>query len=115
MQPIIDALRDTILAAAPGITEIVKWNSPTFCAGTPPKDFATLNLYPRNKPATQVLVILHFGAKKTANEKPNIPDPESLLKWLGPDRASLTFTSVAQVQAQSAALQTLLRHWLQHL
>ena len=37
----IDLLRGTLLAAAPGIVEMVKWNSPTFGA---PEPFATLHL-----------------------------------------------------------------------
>lgn len=56
LKPTLEGVRRTILAADPGITEGIKWNSPSFfCAGW----FVTIGC---RKP-TQLDIVFHCGAK----------------------------------------------------
>jgi hypothetical protein len=82
--PAIELLRTTILTAAPGIGEGVKWNSPSFYFQTPATYFATINTRPG-----PIRLIFHRGAKSTDAPKPEILDPKGLLKWLGKDRPAV--------------------------
>ena len=58
--------------------------------------------------------ILHFGAKKNAIATTGvaIPDPASLLHWLGKDRAAVAFRDAAQLADQRAAFTQLIREWI---
>jgi hypothetical protein len=44
-----------------------------------------------------------------------IADPRSLLAWLGPDRASVTFADLAEVDAKESAFAAVIRQWVQHV
>ena len=57
----IEAVRSSILASAPGITERVKWNVPSF--GSVGDDRVTFRLQPGNR----VQLIFHRGAKVRAD------------------------------------------------
>jgi len=104
------ALREVILGADPGIGEGIKWNAPSFRTS---EHFATMNL--RAKDGVQV--ILHFGAKK--RERPiartAIADPESVIEWLGEDRATAKFRDLAEIQARRSAFVDVIRQWIQHI
>lgn len=104
------ALRQVILGASPEIGEGIKWNAPSFHTS---EHFATLHL--RAKDGVQV--ILHFGAKKRAQpvSRDAVADPESLLEWLGDDRASVKFRSVEDVGAKQTAFAELVRQWIEHV
>ena len=105
-------LREIILGADLGISESIKWNAPNFrrgTAGRAPTDFATFHL--RAKDGVQI--ILHLGTKKRA--KIAVPDPDSLLEWLGPDRASVKFRDLADVQAKREAFAVVIREWIKHV
>lgn len=103
----IEALRQVILRADDSIAEGIKWNGPSFRTT---EYFATIHLRARKS----VGLILHFGAKvrKAPVDGTKIPDPTSLLKWLGKDRAMVEFTDLDDVRARKAALQAVLRHWI---
>jgi predicted transport protein len=107
-KPDILKLRKLILSIDPGIREAVKWNAPSFYTG---EHFATMRL--NGKP--QLQLILHMGAKK--NEMPTgaIQDPQNILKWLGPDRACVNFTSLGSVDTNAKALKDILQQWMQHI
>jgi hypothetical protein len=113
--PLLQRIRETILDTSPEIAECIKWNSPSFYLREGAKDFATLNLHPRNKPAQYALLILHQGAKVKATAQPAISDPAHLLQWLGKDRCSLKIPDLPTLQAQQTHLQDLLRQWIAHL
>lgn len=103
------ALRETILAADRRIGEGIKWNAPSFRTS---EDFATFHLRARDK----VQLILHFGAKKRADVAGvTIDDPESLLTWLAPDRATVTFRDADEVRQRSAAMTAILRQWIERV
>jgi hypothetical protein len=109
-KPEIQALRRIILGADPAIGEGIKWNAPSFRTT---EWFATFHL--RAKAGVQV--ILHFGAKvrDKSGARAAIADPQSLLAWLGPDRASATFRDLADVEAKESAFAALIRQWIEHL
>jgi hypothetical protein len=109
-KPEILALRQIILDADPTIAEGVKWNAPSFRTS---EYFATMHL--RAKDGVQV--ILHLGAKRRDNAtvRAAIADPESLLSWLGDDRASVTFRDGNEVQAKRLAFADLIRQWVKHV
>jgi hypothetical protein len=104
------ALRGIILGADPGIAEGIKWNAPSFHTS---EYFATFHL--RAKGGVQI--ILHLGAKK--REEPTsgiaIADPESLLHWLGRDRASVMFSDVEDISAREAAFADVIRQWIRYV
>lgn len=102
------ALRELILALDPAIGEEVKWNAPSFRTH---EHFATMNL---RSPAF-VQLILHLGAKKRATPQPSITDPDSLLEWLGPDRASIKFTGQPDLARKRATFEAVLRQWITHV
>jgi len=106
----IETLRRLILGAAPGIAEGIKWKAPSYRTD---EYFATTNL--REKAG--VGIILHLGAK-VRNLGPGglaIEDPEGLLKWLAPDRASVRFASADEIEAKSAAFASVIRSWVRHV
>ncbi|EGF90121.1 domain of unknown function DU1801 family protein [Asticcacaulis biprosthecium C19] len=104
----IDALRRLILAADPAIEEGVKWNAPSYRCG---EWFATFHL--RAKPGVQI--ILHRGAKVRPDGVAGIDDPKGLLQWLDPNRASVRFTTLVDIEAHAGAFQAILRQWLARL
>jgi hypothetical protein len=104
------ALRATILGADGRIAEGIKWNAPSFRTA---EWFATFHL--RAKEGVQV--ILHFGAKvrDKSSARAAIADPDGLLEWLAPDRASAKFRDLADVQAKQAAFAAVVRQWIEHV
>lgn len=103
----IIALRQSILTADARIEEGIKWNAPSFRTT---EYFATFHL--RAKEGVQI--ILHLGAKKRANEKcVTIADPQALLTWLGPDRASVTFRDLDEIEAKRSAFTEIVRAWIE--
>lgn len=110
LKPLIASLREAILAADPTIAEGIKWNAPSFRAT---EFFATFHLRPQDR----VQIILHLGAK--ARKLPAgglvVPDPAKLLKWLAPDRATVVFTSAADVANRQNDFAQLIREWIAYL
>ena len=106
----IQALRCIILDADPRIAEGIKWNAPSFRTVD---WFATTHLRAQDG----VQIILHFGAKKRDGFAPRaaVADPDGLLRWLADDRASVTFTDLADVQAKRDAFAALVRAWIEHV
>ncbi len=106
----LETLRRATLATDPAIAEGIKWNAPSWRTT---EYFATTHL--RGK--TGLALILHLGAKVRALPAGglDIPDPTGLLKWLGPDRAQIEFTSAADLAGKLPALKTLLRAWIRHV
>ena len=108
-KPELLALRETILAADSRVSEGIKWNAPSFLTS---EYFATFHL--RAKAGVQI--ILHLGAKKRAQTSDlSIADPESLLHWLGADRAAVTFRNLDEVNTHRDAFTALIRAWIKHV
>ncbi len=107
---IMQQLRTVIRGVSPHITEGIKWNAPSFAQG---EHFATFN--PRAKKGVQL--VLHFGAKPRADlaARAEIPDPAGLLDWKSNDRALVTISSMADINAHRGALEAILRQWITYL
>ena len=101
----LEAVRQAILKAAPGITEGIKWNSPSFyCCGW----FATVNVR-----KDTLMVVLHHGAKSRAEStlSETLEDKTRLLTWPGKDRALVTFVSDGDFQKKRKAFQSIVKQW----
>lgn len=102
----IEAVRALILAASPEIAEGIKWNAPSFRRQ---EWFATFHLRPRDV----VQLILHLGAKaKDGDIRQQIGDSAGLLEWLGKDRATVKFKSLADIEAKREPFAGLVRQWV---
>lgn len=106
--PEVIALRKIVLGADPRIGEEIKWNVPSFRTK---EHFATMHLRAKG----QLQLILHFGAKKREVLVVGVPDPDALLDWLGPDRASMKFTGIKDLRAKRQALEQVIRHWIERV
>ena len=106
----IESIRGTILGAARGIHEGIKWNSPSFRTT---EYFATVNL--REK--SGIGLILHLGAKmkKLPAGGVAITDPGKLLKWLGKDRAMIVFKDENDLKAKQAGFAKIIRQWVAYV
>lgn len=101
-------VREVILSAAPGISEEIKWNAPSFSVDD---HFCTFNLRSRD----EVVLVLHRGAKKKAPKQMKLSaKAEALVKWLDPDRALVTLEP-ARVSSARPALTALIREWVSQL
>ncbi|AKT42502.1 DUF1801 domain-containing protein [Chondromyces crocatus] len=103
----IHVVRQLILGVSPEIREEIKWNAPSFRTT---EHFATFNLRTQDR----VRLILHTGAKakKPAQQKGRIEDPEGLLEWLAEDRCLVTLISSADIESKRAALEAILSAWI---
>lgn len=103
----LEALRRLILGVSPAVREGVKWNSPSFRTTD---WFATINTHGQN----QLRLILHTGAKSKAGTKDGVAvlDPKGLLKWLGPDRAMVTYDGADKFASKEKALKAVLKVWV---
>ena len=103
----LERVRRLVLGVDPGIHEGIKWNAPSFRTT---EYFATANL----RGGAGVRIILHLGAK--ARDLPpdglRIEDPDHLLTWLDAGRAMVEFKGPGEVDANAAALSSILRQWI---
>lgn len=105
----IVALRKLLMGIDPAITEEIKWNAPSFRTS---EHFATMHLRARDS----LQLILHLGPRtKRSLPAGAIPDPDGLLKWLGPDRASVSFRGREDLATRSEALTAIIRQWIRHV
>lgn len=108
-QALINALREIVLAARPGVTEIVKWNSPSYVYSG--DDRITVNASAKDA----VRLIFHAGVS-TAEDKQAPPtftgDPDDLLHWHSNIRASLAVKDAAEARDRGEAIARLVRSWL---
>ncbi len=104
------AIRQIILEVDPNIAEQIKWNVPSFCTT---QHFATFHLRTKDS----VGIIVHLGAKvrDTAVTGININDPESLLEWLGSDRAMVKFYNLKDIETKKLAFVNMIQQWIQHV
>ena len=106
LKPAIERLRELVLAADPSLTEQVKWNAPSY--GYARDDRITFRLNP--PPAVQI--VFHRGPKAKPGEGFSFDDPSGLMQWAAPDRASVSLSGEAEVGAQAAVIQDLVRRWM---
>lgn len=98
-------LREVVLASDPRITELIKWNAPSFCWNG--ADRVTM----KYQPPKSAGLVFHRGVKKV--DAPLVfEDSSGLLTWVAPDRAVATFRSLDEIEANLPALQALVRAWM---
>jgi len=105
----LQALRKLILGADPAVDEGFKWNSLSFRT----QDwFATINVT-----GAGLRLVLHRGAKAKAGAQKGmkIADPARLLVWPAKDRCLVSITSAKDLREKRAALQSILREWIEQL
>ena len=103
------ALRERLLGADASIAEGIKWNAPSFRTT---EYFATFHLRAKDK----VQIILQLGAKKRDNSAElAIADPETLLEWLGTDRAAAGFSDLEDIEAKQSAFAQVIRQWIKYV
>lgn len=103
----IERLRGLILAAAPGVTEQVKWNAPSF--GIAGDDRVTMRL----QPGDRLQIILHRGAKVRDASGFSFDDPSGLVRWLARDRGEVSIADAAELDARAEAIADLVGRWMQ--
>jgi hypothetical protein len=103
----VEAVREIILSAHPGITEQIKWNAPSFCIDG--DDRITFRL----QPGDRVQLVFHRGARKRDDAATfSFEDGSGLLEWVARDRALVTFEDLDDVKAKRAAFKDLVRRWM---
>ncbi|WP_022889142.1 DUF1801 domain-containing protein [Agromyces italicus] len=107
----VEALRALVRDAAPGLNEIVKWNSPDYTLDG--VDRLTINAAGHGP----VRLILHFGTDR-AEDKESAPsftgDPDGLLTWHSDIRASFEMPPPDELDAKRASIVEVIRAWLAH-
>jgi hypothetical protein len=96
----MEAVRQIILAAGPQLAERIKWNAPSFYFND---DFAAFN--PRASEFVHLIVLFPGGE--------GMDDHGDLLEGKHKDRREAKFHSMEDVQAKKAALERLVRTWLE--
>src|SRR5262245_30366184 len=105
----IEAIRQIILGVSPTIREGIKWNSVSFRTT---EFFATIHLRSRDR----VQLVFHMGAKvKDNSTNMQIADPGGLIQWLAGDRCLVTLGAGKDIQANRAALETIVREWIRQM
>jgi hypothetical protein len=103
----VEAVREVILSAHPGLTEQIKWNAPSFCIDG--DDRITFRL----QPGDRVQLVFHRGTRKRADASTfSFQDGAGLLEWVAPDRTLVAFRDLDDVAAKRPALADLVRRWM---
>ena len=110
LKPEIERLRRIILGADRGITELIKWNAPSFYFKD---DFATFRLQPKGT----LQIVFHKGAKAKDNSTEGVPidDPMGLLKWVAKDRCVAAFSDMEDINSKERALADIVRQWIDQM
>jgi hypothetical protein len=103
----VEAVRETILAAWPGVTERIKWNAPSFAVDG--DDRITFRL----QPGDRVQLVFHRGTRKRSDVGGfSFENDTGLLEWATPDRGLVTFRDLEDVAAKQTVLADLVRRWM---
>ena len=100
-------LRSAVLDGVAGLTEHVKWRSPSFVHGG--TDRMTVNMARPDR----VVLVLHRGARVRADRADfSFADPSGLLEWRGADRAVVTWTDAQALDDAVPDVVDLLGRWV---
>ena len=103
----IEALRQLIATAEPGLVEGLKWNGPNYALATG-EDRITLGVQ-RNGDAR---LVLHRGAKPSEDGAFSFHDRSGLADWPSSDRGLIIVKDSAEVERQAHALAELVQQWI---
>lgn len=103
----IELLRAIILDSNSGLSEIIKWNAPSFVYRD--IDCITFKVYPPKA----VQLIFHRGVKtKTPPKGRLIKDSSGLLVWKENDRAVATFATIDTIESNKENLRKIVQDWI---
>ena len=108
-KPFVEAILNAITEEFPTLTEIIKWNAPTFCYDG--KDRMTLMLHKKDR----VGLILHTGARPKEDKKAAhlyIDDTE-LLDWNSNIRATITFLDLTDFISKKNLFKKAVKRWIE--
>ena len=107
-KPLVKALLVAINEECSHLTEIIKWNAPSFCDNG--KDRMTIMLHKKNI----VGLILHAGAKPKEDKKaPRLYDDNTgLLEWNSNIRATISFTDIDDFLAKKDLFKEAVKTWV---
>ncbi len=107
-KPLVEALLIAIIEACPNLTEIIKWNAPSFCDNG--KDRLTIMFHKKN----MIGLILHTGVKPKEDKKaPRLyDDVTGLLEWNSNIRATITFISMDDFLAKRDLFKYAVTTWV---
>jgi len=107
-KPLLEALLHAIYEDCPHLTQMIKWNAPSFCDNG--KDRLTILLHKKDR----VCLILHTGVKPKEDKKaPRLyEDHTGLLEWNSNIRATIPFLDTADFFSKRDLFKKAVSHWL---
>lgn len=107
-KPLVEALLQAINEECPHLTQIIKWNAPSFCDDG--KDRLTVMLHKKDR----VGLILHTGTqpKEDKNAPPLYEDSTGLLEWNSNIRATILFADMSDFLAKRSLLKKAVKQWI---
>jgi hypothetical protein len=97
LKDLVQQVRDAVLGSDERVTEVIKWQAPTFVYKGNIASF-----FPKAK--KHVTLMFHQGA--------SIDDPSGLLEGDGETSRSAKFTSAEDLAAKRAALEAVIASWI---
>ena len=104
---LLDRLREIVIRASPGLTETIKWNAPSFADSG--EDRVTLGVERKGG----ARLVLHSGAAANDVAAFSFHDPDALARWPSADRGVVQLRTAAELEARAAALEKLIRRWIE--
>lgn len=107
-ETLVRALLTAITEEYQHLTEIIKWNAPSFCDNG--KDRMTIMLHKKN----MVGLILHTGAKRKEDKKaPHLYDDSTgLLEWNSNIRATISFANIDDFLTKRELFKEAVQAWV---
>lgn len=107
-ETLVRALLTAITEEYQHLTEIIKWNAPSFCDNG--KDRMTIMLHKKN----MVGLILHTGAKRKEDKKaPHLYDDSTgLLEWNSNIRATISFANIDDFLTKRELFKEAVQTWV---
>ena len=105
MADTVRRLRAGILRLDPAVSEVIKWNAPSFQYRG--EDRVTFQL----RRPDRVQLILHRGVKARPATGFRFPDPDGLIDWAAPDRGVISITMEQAGAARETAMLMTIHRW----
>ena len=105
----VNLLRGIILESHSGLSEILKWNAPSYVFDS--EDRLTFSV--KNKQRL-VKLVLHMGALRQEDKKatPIMSDETETIEWSSDIRGILSFASYEDIVSRRAEMIAIIRRWL---
>lgn len=105
----VTLLREIIAECHADLTEIIKWNAPSYQLGG--EDRITFNV---NNKEQIVKLVLHMGATRREDKKANpiMVDETGLVVWNSNIRGTMSFSDYDDIVLKRAEIMSIIRRWL---